>query len=45
MKIAINNLLIKLKNMKNKKLIGYIIDLRNNPGGLLNKQYLLQTSF
>ncbi len=26
-----------IKNFKNKKLIGYILDLRNNPGGLLDQ--------
>ena len=45
MKIVINNLLMKIKKYeKQKKLIGYIIDLRNNPGGLIkssNKYYRL----
>ena len=27
----------KIKNFEKQKLIGYIIDLRNNPGGLLNQ--------
>ena len=27
----------KIKKYENQKLIGYIIDLRNNPGGLLNQ--------
>ena len=27
----------KIKNYEKQKLIGYIIDLRNNPGGLLNQ--------
>ena len=31
--------------MKNKKLIGYIIDLRNNPGGLLSQAIAITDFF
>ena len=38
MKIVMNNYLKKLKKFeKNEKPIGYIVDLRNNPGGLLTQ--------
>ena len=37
MKIVINNYLKKLKKLKKRKTIGYILDLRNNPGGLLTQ--------
>ena len=44
MRIVINNLLRKSKNKKSE-LIGYIIDLRNNPGGLLNQAVAITDFF
>ena len=35
----------KIKNYEKKKLIGYIIDLRNNPGGLLNQAVAITDFF
>ena len=38
MKIVVSKLKKKLKGLeKNKNLKGYILDLRNNPGGLLTQ--------
>ena len=45
MKIVINNLSNKLKIMKTKSLLGYIIDLRNNPGGLLTQTITITDFF
>ena len=35
----------KIKKYENQKLIGYIIDLRNNPGGLLNQAVAITDFF
>ena len=35
----------KIKNYEKQKLIGYIIDLRNNPGGLLNQAVTITDFF
>ena len=35
----------KIKNFEKQKLIGYIIDLRNNPGGLLNQAVTITDFF
>ncbi len=35
----------KIRNYEKKKLIGYIIDLRNNPGGLLNQAVAITDFF
>ena len=35
----------KIKNYEKQKLIGYIIDLRNNPGGLLNQAVAITDFF
>ncbi len=35
----------KIKNYEKQKLIGYIIDLRNNPGGLLNQAIAITDFF
>ena len=38
-------LIQKIKNYEKQKLIGYIIDLRNNPGGLLNQAVAITDFF
>ena len=38
-------LIKKIKNYEKQKLIGYIIDLRNNPGGLLNQAVAITDFF
>ncbi len=35
----------KIRNFEKKKLVGYIIDLRNNPGGLLNQAVAITDLF
>ena len=35
----------EIKKYENQKLIGYIIDLRNNPGGLLNQAIAITDFF
>jgi carboxyl-terminal processing protease len=43
--VGLNNAIKKLKEQANNKLIGIVLDLRNNPGGLLDQAVAVSDAF